>query len=74
MNYKELENDCKVCFCVGVTMGEVRDSIASGCSTVEDVMSETNAGTRCKLCKFEEIDVNNKRPYYIDKVIESEKS
>ena len=72
MNYKELEDGCKICVCIGTTLGELKEAIKDGAMTVTELIEETNAGTRCRLCKFEELDVAGRRPYYLDKVIESE--
>lgn len=73
MNYKELGNECKVCFCVGTSLGEIRQAIGNGACSVDEVVNKTEAGTRCRLCKIEASDLNKKRPLHIDKIIESER-
>ncbi|GAB4099112.1 FAD-dependent oxidoreductase [Sinomonas halotolerans] len=40
-----------LCRCAGVTHGEVADSVAGGCSTVEEVAKATRAGTGCGGCR-----------------------
>ena len=73
MDYKKLENGCTVCVCVGVNVGQIRIAVVEGAETVEKVMNQTGAGTRCKLCQGADVDSSGKRDYYIDEVIKSEK-
>jgi bacterioferritin-associated ferredoxin len=39
-----------VCLCTGVTDREIRETIAEGASSVEEVSYCTGAGTRCGSC------------------------
>ncbi len=39
-----------VCLCHGVTDREIRETIAEGASSVEEVAHCTGAGTRCGSC------------------------
>jgi bacterioferritin-associated ferredoxin len=39
-----------VCLCIGVTDREIRETIAEGASSVEEVMYVTGAATRCGSC------------------------
>jgi len=39
-----------ICLCLGVTDREIKQTIAEGACTVEDVMYCTGAGTRCGSC------------------------
>ena len=40
-----------VCLCNGVTESDVREAIAAGADTVEEVAYCTGAGTRCGTCR-----------------------
>ncbi|WP_104179275.1 FAD-dependent oxidoreductase [Arthrobacter sp. B0490] len=39
-----------LCRCAGVTRGTVQDSVAAGCTSVQDVSAVTRAGTGCGGC------------------------
>jgi bacterioferritin-associated ferredoxin len=39
-----------VCLCNGVTDRDIRETLAAGAETVEEVMLCTGAGTRCGSC------------------------
>jgi bacterioferritin-associated ferredoxin len=39
-----------VCLCKGVTERSIRETIANGAETVEEIMLATSAGTRCGTC------------------------
>ena len=39
-----------VCFCNDVTRGMIKDAIAAGAKTLEDVQEATGAGTACGGC------------------------
>jgi bacterioferritin-associated ferredoxin len=39
-----------VCLCHGVTEREIRETIAEGASSVEEIAHCTGAGTRCGTC------------------------
>ena len=40
-----------VCLCLGVTDKDIRETIAAGASSVEEVGRCTGAGTRCGCCR-----------------------
>lgn len=40
-----------LCRCVGVSVGTVREAIAEGCSSVEEVRTRTRAGSGCGGCR-----------------------
>jgi bacterioferritin-associated ferredoxin len=40
-----------VCLCLGVTDHDIRETIAQGASSLEEVMDCTGAGTRCGSCR-----------------------
>ena len=40
-----------VCLCLGVTDHDLRDTIADGATSAEEVMYCTGAGTRCGTCR-----------------------
>ena len=39
-----------VCYCMGVTNGEVKAAVDAGANTLEDVQAETGASTVCGAC------------------------
>jgi bacterioferritin-associated ferredoxin len=45
-----IKNDMYVCLCVGVTDHEIRETIAQGAASLEEVAYCTGAGTRCGSC------------------------
>ena len=57
-----------VCLCTGVTDQEIRQTIAEGAASVEEVAYCTGAGTRCGSCVsaiaalVEEVDAPARRP------------
>ena len=73
MDYRELDDICKVCLCLGISLGDIRDEIKEGATTLEEIIVETQAGTKCSLCKIDDLDLENKRELYLDKILESEK-
>ncbi|MGD9901056.1 MAG: (2Fe-2S)-binding protein [Spirochaetales bacterium] len=40
-----------ICFCMGVTKGEIKDAIKNGAKSIEAVGDETGAGTVCGTCR-----------------------
>jgi bacterioferritin-associated ferredoxin len=40
-----------VCLCLGVTDHEIRETIAEGASSADEVMYCTGAGSRCGSCR-----------------------
>lgn len=40
-----------LCNCTGVTCGQVRGAVRSGCATVDAISAETSAGTVCGTCR-----------------------
>jgi bacterioferritin-associated ferredoxin len=40
-----------VCLCLGVTDHQLRETVAEGATSVEEVMYCTGAGTRCGTCR-----------------------
>ena len=39
-----------VCFCTGITVGEIKAAYERGATTVEDIQVTTGAGTHCGGC------------------------
>ena len=39
-----------VCYCMSVTEGAIRDAVAAGASTFEEVQEVTGAGAVCGAC------------------------
>ena len=44
------KDDDKVCFCKKVTYGQIKEAMAGGATTVEDIKKTTGAGTACGGC------------------------
>ncbi len=40
-----------VCFCAGVTVGEIKEAVEAGATSVEAVGKATGAGTHCGGCQ-----------------------
>lgn len=40
----------KICYCFNVTVGDIKKEIESGSTTLQEIQSETKAGTACKGC------------------------
>ena len=45
-----MDMDKVVCFCMGVTNGDVKAAVDAGASTLEEVQAETGASTVCGAC------------------------
>lgn len=45
-----MDSDKIVCYCMSVTNGMIRDAVASGARTLEEVQAITLAGTVCGTC------------------------
>lgn len=45
-----MDMDKVVCYCMGVTNGEVKAAVDAGANTLEDVQAETGASTVCGAC------------------------
>ena len=39
-----------VCSCLGITNGQIKDAVANGARTLEEVQDATGAGTICGAC------------------------
>ena len=45
-----MKDDDKVCFCKKVTYGQIKEAMADGVTTVDDIKAKTGAGTACGAC------------------------
>lgn len=45
-----MNDDQKVCYCVGVTCGDIKKAMANGATTLDDIKKETGAATVCGRC------------------------
>ena len=45
-----MDMDKVVCYCMGVTNGEVKAAVDAGANTLEDVQADTGASTVCGAC------------------------
>jgi NAD(P)H-nitrite reductase large subunit len=70
--FNNLEKDFEVCNCMGVTLEEIQSAIQNGCSTVEEIVEESGAGSACELCRCKDEDED--KELYIDEIIELSKN
>jgi nitrite reductase (NADH) large subunit len=47
---ENMSDDEQVCGCMGVTKGDIKNAVASGCETFEAMQEETGCGTGCGGC------------------------
>ncbi|MDO4927012.1 MAG: (2Fe-2S)-binding protein [Turicibacter sp.] len=40
----------KICYCFNVTVGDIKEEIETGSTTLQEIQSETKAGMACKGC------------------------
>ena len=40
----------KICYCFNVTVGDIKEEIDTGSTTVQEIQTETKAGLACKKC------------------------
>lgn len=40
----------KICYCFNVTVGDIKEEVETGSTTVQEIQTETKAGLRCKRC------------------------
>ena len=40
----------KICYCFNVTVGDIKEEIDTGSTTVQEIQTETKAGLTCKKC------------------------
>ncbi|MFK5975313.1 MAG: (2Fe-2S)-binding protein [Sulfurovum sp.] len=71
---KELDNDCEVCVCMNLSLGEIKTAIEEGNNTIEALMDSTEAGTVCELCQSVAIDEDEDREIHLDEILDSMKS
>ena len=45
-----MDNDKVVCGCINVTVKDLKDAIANGAKSFEEVQAATNVGTGCGNC------------------------
>lgn len=45
-----MDPDKIICSCLGVTNGMIKEAVASGANTLEEVQEITEAGTICGAC------------------------
>ncbi|NPA53893.1 MAG: (2Fe-2S)-binding protein [Aquificae bacterium] len=68
-----MDKDTEVCFCMGVTLGEILEAIENGACTLEELMNATDAGTACGLCKSPEDDPDGEREIHLTEILEQAK-
>jgi len=69
----QMDKDTEVCFCMGVTLGEILEAIENGACTLEELMNATDAGTACGLCKSPEDDPDGEREIHLTEILEQAK-
>lgn len=40
----------KICYCFNVTVGDIKEELESGSTTLQEIQAETKAGMACKGC------------------------
>ena len=45
-----------VCYCLGITNGDIKEAIKSGATTLEEIQEKTGAGVACGAC-LDQIEV-----------------
>lgn len=65
----KLDDNYEVCQCMAITLGEIKEAIKSGATTLDAVMERTEAGTVCELCQSREIDEDEEREVHLDEII-----
>ena len=45
-----MNDDQKVCYCTGVTCGDIKKAMANGATTLDEIKKETGAATVCGRC------------------------
>ena len=45
-----MEKKKKICYCFNVTVGDIKEEIETGSTTLQEIQSETKAGMACKGC------------------------
>lgn len=45
-----MDLDKIVCYCQNITNGMIKDAVANGACTIEDIQEATGAGTACGAC------------------------
>lgn len=48
-----MDLDKVVCYCLNITNGMIKDAVAAGASTLEEVQEATGAATICGACTDE---------------------
>lgn len=48
-----MDDEVVVCTCMNVTIKDIKDAIAGGASTFQEVQDRTGAGTVCGACNDE---------------------
>ncbi|MBD3791472.1 MAG: (2Fe-2S)-binding protein [Campylobacterales bacterium] len=66
---EKLDDDYEVCYCMGTTLGEIREAIRNGAVTMEALKERTEAGTLCGLCESREIDDDGDREVHLDEIL-----
>jgi len=72
-NIDEIDKDTEVCFCFGVTLGDLLDAIKDGACDLDSLMEATEAGTACGLCVSPEEDPDGDRPIHLTEILEQAK-
>jgi len=68
--FNKLDENYEVCLCVGVSLGEIKTVIENGAITLEKIMQETEAGTRCEMCQSKKTDEDSDKELHLDEILE----
>jgi NAD(P)H-nitrite reductase large subunit len=47
------DDDRTICFCHNVSLGRLKEAMAKGAQSFEDLQGETNCSTGCGGCEFD---------------------
>ena len=48
-----MADDKIICYCNGISLGDIKEAVKNGAKTLEDVQEATGAGTICGQCNEE---------------------
>ncbi|HIE59584.1 MAG TPA: (2Fe-2S)-binding protein [Persephonella sp.] len=68
-----MDKDTEVCFCMGITLGEILQAIENGACDIDAIVDTTDAGTACGLCKSIEDDPDGEREIHISEILQQAK-
>jgi len=68
-----MDKNTEVCFCMGITLGEILQAIENGACDIDAIGDTTDAGTACGLCKSPEDDPDGEREIHLSEILQQAK-